>query len=104
MWAATVAHNGMIACGRVADWASHRIEHEISGIYDLTHGIGMAIIFPAWMKYTKNIRPQIFEKFFKIVFDTAWEKPLNNSGFFFKFKNSPFNFTTVVLTLFILKL
>ena len=71
MWAATMAHNGMIACGRGADWASHRIEHEISGIYDLTHGIGMAIIFPAWMKYTKNIRPQIFEKFFKEVFNTT---------------------------------
>ncbi|EFG33642.1 iron-containing alcohol dehydrogenase [Fusobacterium vincentii] len=71
MWAATMAHNGMIACGRVVDWASHRIEHEISGIYDLTHGIGMAIIFPAWMKYTKNIRPQIFEKFFKEVFNTT---------------------------------
>ena len=70
MWAATMAHNGMIACGRVADWASHRIEHEISGIYDLTHGIGMAIIFPAWMKYTKNIRPKLFEKFFKEVFNT----------------------------------
>ena len=71
MWAATMAHNGMIACGRTADWASHRIEHEISGIYDLTHGIGMAIIFPAWMEYTKNIRPQLFEKFFKEVFNIA---------------------------------
>ena len=71
MWAATMAHNGMIACGRDADWASHRIEHEISGIYDLTHGIGMAIIFPAWMEYTKNIRPQLFEKFFKEVFNIA---------------------------------
>ena len=66
-----MAHNGMIACGRMADWASHRIEHEISGIYDLTHGIGMAIIFPAWMEYTKNIRPQLFEKFFKEVFNTV---------------------------------
>ena len=71
MWAATMAYNGIIACGRVADWASHRIEHEISGIYDLTHGIGMAIIFPAWMEYTKNIRPQLFEKFFKEVFNIA---------------------------------
>ena len=85
MWAATMAHNGMIACGRVADWASHRIEHEISGIYDLTHGIGMAIIFPAWMKYTKNIRPQIFEKFFKEVFNTVnIDEGINKLEEFFK--------------------
>lgn len=45
MWAATLAHNGMIACGRTADWASHRIEHELSASYDLTHGAGMALIF-----------------------------------------------------------
>lgn len=69
MWAATIAHNGMIACGRIADWASHRIEHEISGIYDITHGIGMGIIFPAWMEYTKNIRPELFKRFFKEVFE-----------------------------------
>ena len=85
MWAATMAHNEMIACGRVADWASHRIEHEISGIYDLTHGIGMAIIFPAWMKYTKNIRPQIFEKFFKEVFNTVnIDEGINKLEEFFK--------------------
>lgn len=68
MWAATIAHNGMIACGRTADWASHRIEHEISGLYDLTHGIGMAIILPAWVEYTKNSRSELFLKFFKEVF------------------------------------
>ena len=85
MWAATTAHNGMIACGRVADWASHRIEHEISGIYDLTHGIGMAIIFPAWMEYTKNVRPQLFEKFFKEVFNvTNIDEGINKLKEFFK--------------------
>lgn len=69
MWAATIAHNGMIACGRIADWASHRIEHEISGIYDITHGAGMAIIFPAWMKYVKNENKEVMEKFVKNVFE-----------------------------------
>lgn len=85
MWAATMAHNGMIACGRTADWASHRIEHEISGIYDLTHGIGMAIIFPAWMEYTKNIHPQLFEKFFKEVFNaTSIDEGINKLKEFFE--------------------
>ena len=51
MWAGTVAHNNLLNTGRVGDWASHDIEHEISGIYDVAHGAGLAVIFPAWMKH-----------------------------------------------------
>jgi alcohol dehydrogenase YqhD (iron-dependent ADH family) len=51
MWAGTVAHNNLLNTGRVGDWASHMIEHEISGIYDVAHGAGLAVVFPAWMKY-----------------------------------------------------
>lgn len=68
MWSATVAHNGMIACGRIADWSSHRIEHEISAIYDITHGAGMAIVFPAWMKYVNEENLAVFENFAVKVF------------------------------------
>lgn len=45
------AHNNSLSSGRVGDWASHMIEHELSGIYDIAHGEGLAIVFPAWMKY-----------------------------------------------------
>ena len=45
------AHNNSLHSGRVSDWGSHMIEHELSGIYDIAHGEGLAIIFPAWMKY-----------------------------------------------------
>jgi alcohol dehydrogenase YqhD (iron-dependent ADH family) len=51
MWAGTIAHNNLLDTGRVGDWASHDIEHEISGIYDIAHGAGLAVVFPAWMKY-----------------------------------------------------
>jgi len=51
MWAGTIAHNNILDTGRVGDWASHDIEHEISGIYDVAHGAGLAVVFPAWMKY-----------------------------------------------------
>ena len=50
MWAGTIAHNNLLNTGRVGDWASHDIEHEISGIYDVAHGAGLAVVFPAWMK------------------------------------------------------
>ncbi|MGL5057118.1 MAG: iron-containing alcohol dehydrogenase [Fusobacteriaceae bacterium] len=69
MWLATVAHNGMIASGRVADWSSHRIEHEISALYDLNHGAGMAVIFPAWLKYVEKLNSQKIETFSKNVFN-----------------------------------
>lgn len=51
MWAGTVAHNNLLNTGRIGDWGSHDIEHELSGIYDIAHGAGLAIVFPAWMKY-----------------------------------------------------
>lgn len=51
MWAGTIAHNNLLNTGRVGDWASHDIEHELSGMYDIAHGAGLSIVFPAWMKY-----------------------------------------------------
>lgn len=51
MWSGTIAHNDLLGTGRIGDWGSHDIEHEISGIYDIAHGAGLAVVFPAWMKY-----------------------------------------------------
>jgi len=51
MWASTIAHIDLVGLGRVGDWASHRIEHELSAQYDVAHGAGLATVFPAWMKY-----------------------------------------------------
>lgn len=51
MWAGTIAHNDLLSTGRLGDWASHNIEHELSALYDIAHGAGLAIVFPAWMKY-----------------------------------------------------
>ena len=51
MWAGMVAHNNIVGVGRDQDWASHGIEHELSALYDVAHGAGLAVIFPAWMTY-----------------------------------------------------
>ncbi len=51
MWAGTIAHNDLLGTGREEDWASHAIEHELSGIYDVAHGAGLAVVVPAWMEY-----------------------------------------------------
>lgn len=51
MWLGTQAHSDLIGMGREGDWSSHGIEHELSGLYDVPHGAGLATVFPAWMKY-----------------------------------------------------
>ncbi|HET6485886.1 MAG TPA: iron-containing alcohol dehydrogenase [Spirochaetia bacterium] len=51
LWASTIAHNDLLGTGRVGDWASHMIEHELSGLYDVAHGAGLAVVFPAWMRH-----------------------------------------------------
>ncbi|QGU96301.1 iron-containing alcohol dehydrogenase [Clostridium bovifaecis] len=63
MWAGTIAHNGLLGTGRIEDWATHDIEHELSGIYDITHGAGLAILFPAWMKYVYSQDVKRFAQF-----------------------------------------
>jgi len=51
MWAGALAHNGLLDTGRIGDWASHALDHELSALFDLAHGAGLAIIFPAWLRY-----------------------------------------------------
>lgn len=64
MWCSTMALNGgQISLGMQNDWASHEIEHEISAIYDIPHGAGLAIVFPNWMKYVYKERPERFAQF-----------------------------------------
>jgi len=51
MWAGALAHNGLLDTGRLGDWASHALDHELSALFELAHGAGLAILFPAWLKY-----------------------------------------------------
>ena len=51
MWAGALAHNNLLSTGRIGDWASHALDHELSALFDIAHGAGLAIIFPAWIRY-----------------------------------------------------
>ena len=51
MWTSSIALNGLLGYGRVSDWATHGIEHALSAVDDVTHGVGLAILTPAWMEY-----------------------------------------------------
>lgn len=69
MWCSTMALNGIIGCGKMHDWASHQIEHAISAVYDIPHGLGLAIVFPAWMRYVYKEIPKKFLNFAKNVWN-----------------------------------
>jgi alcohol dehydrogenase YqhD (iron-dependent ADH family) len=69
MWAGAIAHNNLLGTGRIGDWASHKIEMEISGVYDLAHGAGLAIILPVWMKYVYKKDVERFAQFAVRVMD-----------------------------------
>ena len=61
MWAGTLAHNGICSRGRNEDWISHGMEHELSASNTkVTHGAGLAVIFPAWMRYVCKENPRRF--------------------------------------------
>jgi alcohol dehydrogenase YqhD (iron-dependent ADH family) len=51
MWAGMVAHNNLVGVGRDQDWASHTLEHELSALCDVAHGAGLAVIFPAFLRF-----------------------------------------------------
>jgi alcohol dehydrogenase len=63
MWGGAIAHNDLIGMGRAGDWVSHEIGVQLSGMYDIAHGVSLSIIFPAWMKYMYRSYPVIFAKF-----------------------------------------
>ena len=81
MWAGTLAHNGLLGMGRDEDWSSHNIEHELSGEYDIPHGMGLSIIFPAWMKYVYKDNVDKFAQFANRIFgiDYANEEKENQA-------------------------
>ncbi len=75
MWVGTLAHNGIAGCGlnvpgaRDGDWTCHGMEHELSALDTrITHGAGLAVIFPAWMRYVWTAHPERFLAFAYEVF------------------------------------
>ncbi len=73
MWAGTLAHNGIVGTGRIGDWASHAIEHELSALYDVAHGAGLAVVFPAWMLYVYKHNINRFAQFAVNVFNVDYD-------------------------------
>jgi len=74
MWAGTVAHVNLLGLGRIEDWGAHALEHELSALYDVAHGAGLAIVYPAWMRYQLNHDPARFAQLATRVFGSPTNK------------------------------
>jgi alcohol dehydrogenase YqhD (iron-dependent ADH family) len=104
LWASSLALNGLTGTGKMmGDWSSHGIEHEVSALYDLTHGVGLAILFPYWMKYVLDSdNAYKFARLGKNVFGIddedvliAAEKAIDAIRAFFTSLNMPSTFSEV---------
>ena len=63
MWAGSLSHNGLTGCGTDGgDWASHQLEHELGGMFDVTHGAGLAAVWGSWARYVYKDRADRFAK------------------------------------------
>lgn len=72
MWAGMLCHQGYAGCGRHEDWATHGLEHELSALNPaITHGAGLAVMFPAWMTYVHKENPERFAFYGREVFGLA---------------------------------
>lgn len=72
MWAGMLCHQGLAGVGRHEDWATHGLEHELSALDpSITHGAGLAVMFPAWMEYVYGENPARFAYYGREVFGLA---------------------------------
>lgn len=68
MWAGSIAHNDLTGCGNDGgDFMSHKLEHELGGMFDVTHGAGLAAIWPSWARYVYQDCLPRFSRFAKNV-------------------------------------
>lgn len=73
MWGGSLAHNGLTECGMQRDWACHKLEHELSGMFDVTHGAGLTAIWPTWARYVYKSNVSRFVRFAVNVMDVINE-------------------------------
>lgn len=68
MWASSLSHNGLTGCGKNMMFPVHKMEHAIGGLFDTSHGAGLAVLFPAWAKYIYKHDVRKFSQFANRVF------------------------------------
>ncbi|MBP5398194.1 MAG: iron-containing alcohol dehydrogenase [Bacteroidales bacterium] len=77
MWAGSLSHNGLTGCGLRRDWACHKMEHELSGLFDVTHGAGLAAIWPSWARY---VCPKHIARFVQFAVNVMGVNPVGRTS------------------------
>ena len=83
MWASSLSHNGLTGAGKALGLPVHQLEHEVSGKFDhVAHGVGLAVLYPAWMKYVSEADIMKFCRFAVQVWGCAmdYENPSRTAG------------------------
>ncbi len=103
MWAGSLSHNGLMGCGTKdnGDWSTHKLEHELSGMFDVAHGAGLAAIWASWARYVYKESPDRFLKFAINVMEIPYTKDddttinlgINKMEAYFKSLNMPTSIT-----------
>ena len=76
MWAGSLAHNDLTGCGTIGDWGTHNMEHELSALYGVAHGAGLAALWCHWATYVLDAGPARFARFAKEVLDVNVKDPV----------------------------
>ena len=76
MWAGSLSHNGLMSCGTKdnGDWSTHKLEHELSGMFDVAHGAGLSAIWATWARYVYKEGHDRFLKFALDVMEVPYTK------------------------------
>jgi len=107
MWAGSLSHNGLTNCGAGGDWSSHQLEHELSGMFDVAHGAGLAAVWGSWARYVYMEKPERFANYANKVFgielsenpaETAI-KGIEATEIFFKSINMPISVSDMDINL-----
>ncbi len=95
-----MAHNNTVGVGRVQDWASHGMGHELSALYDTAHGATLSIMIPAWMRYVYKSDVNRFARYAREVFGVVENDPekaalagIDKTEAYFKSLNMPVRFS-----------
>ena len=99
MWASSLSHNDLTGCGLTRDFATHKLEHELSAMFDVAHGAGLAALWSTWARYVMHCNPSRFAQFgtnvMEITPETSTEKTalkaIEEVEKFYKKINQPIN-------------
>ncbi len=81
MWAGSLSHNGLMGCGTDGgDWASHQLEHELGGMFDVAHGAGLAAVWGSWARYVLPHNTERFAQFAANVFSIPCDSDLESAA------------------------